>query len=87
MGWGGLHLILSTAGSRLWRLKYYRPDGRESRIGFGKYPGITLAMATRLRDTVRLDLAKGIDPSGQRQESKDTKRREVDATFDKAAAR
>lgn len=84
---GGLHLIRSAAGSRLWRLKYYRPDGRENRIGFGEYPVVSLAEAFRLRDAAKLALAKGIDPSAERQALRRTERRKVEATFEKAAAR
>ena len=39
----GLHLILTASGSRMWRLKYYRPDGRENRLALGRSPEVWLA--------------------------------------------
>lgn len=37
----GLFLIVSPAGSKLWRLKY-RENGKEKLAYFGKYPVVTL---------------------------------------------
>ena len=36
---GGLYLEVSTAGSRLWRLKY-RHGGKEKRLALGAYPEV-----------------------------------------------
>lgn len=83
----GLHLILGASGARLWRLKYYRPDGRENRMAFGEYPAISLKHARDLRDAARAKLADGVDPVEARHDAKANKRRTVDATFENAAAR
>ncbi len=34
---GGLYLLVTPAGGRLWRLKY-RADGVERKLSIGKYP-------------------------------------------------
>lgn len=65
----GLYLEVSPAGGKLWRFKY-RVDGREKRIGLGKYPDVGLRDARERRDDARKLLANGVDPSLQRQATK-----------------
>lgn len=59
---GGLYLLVQPNGSRLWRLKY-RFDGREKTLALGAYPAIKLVDARGGRDTAKLQLAAGEDPS------------------------
>jgi len=66
---GGLYIEVSTAGGRLWRLKY-RIDGREKRLSFGAYPDVGLAEAREGRDAARKLLSAGVDPSEQRKAQK-----------------
>lgn len=37
----GLYLLVNPGGSRLWYLKY-RINGKESRLGLGAYPDVSL---------------------------------------------
>jgi integrase len=83
----GLHLIRGASGSLLWRLKYYRPDGRENRMALGEYPSVSLKHARDLRDAARAKLADGIDPVEARFHSKADQRKTAESTFDKAAER
>src|SRR3546814_6588045 len=46
----------------LWRLKY-RFDGKEKLLSFGKYPGVTLAIARAKREEAQTLLANGKDPA------------------------
>lgn len=41
---GGLHLLVTPAGGKLWRWKY-RFDGTEKLMALGRYPEVTLADA------------------------------------------
>ncbi|RBP57047.1 uncharacterized protein DUF4102 [Brenneria salicis ATCC 15712 = DSM 30166] len=41
----GLYLLVNPGGSRLWYLKY-RINGKESRLGLGAYPDVSLAYAS-----------------------------------------
>lgn len=66
---GGLYLLVTPAGGRLWRLKY-RVDGREKKLAIGSYPEISLADARRRRDEARELIATGIDPSREKQQAK-----------------
>lgn len=53
-------------GAKYWRLKY-RLAGLEKLLSLGVYPQVTLAEARRRRDAARLLIARGEDPSLQRQ--------------------
>ncbi|MGP8155154.1 MAG: tyrosine-type recombinase/integrase [Smithella sp.] len=58
---GGLFLMVTPSGGKLWRLKY-RFDGKEKKIAFGSYPEISLLDARQRRDEARRQLANGFDP-------------------------
>jgi hypothetical protein len=55
----GLYLEVSPAGGKLWRLKY-RFNGKEKRLGLGKYPEVGLSEARQERDGLRALLKRGI---------------------------
>ncbi|EBA8673997.1 integrase arm-type DNA-binding domain-containing protein [Salmonella enterica] len=61
----GLYLLVSPGGSRLWYLKY-RINGKESRIGLGAYPAVSLSDARQQREGIRRMLAQNINPVQQR---------------------
>ncbi|MGV3510723.1 MAG: Arm DNA-binding domain-containing protein [Novosphingobium sp.] len=48
----GLHLLVTPAGGKLWRMKY-RVDGKEKRLSIGAYPENSLSDARKRRDKVR----------------------------------
>lgn len=66
----GLELRISTNGSRGWRLRYTRPNGKRNMISLGKYPEVTLAEAREKRTDLRRLIAKGIDPVEHKQNEK-----------------
>lgn len=66
---GGLFLLITPAGGKLWRLKY-RIDGREKLLAIGSYPEIGLGEARRRREEARELIALGKDPSRQKQREK-----------------
>ncbi len=59
---GGLHVYVSTTGSRLWRMAY-RWQGRHKLLSFGPYPATSLADARRRREAAKEALAAGRDPA------------------------
>ncbi|WP_040261914.1 tyrosine-type recombinase/integrase [Pseudomonas massiliensis] len=65
----GLCLEITTAGGKLWRLRY-RFDAKAKMLGLGQYPAVTLAQARERRDAARKLLAQGIDPSAYKQQEK-----------------
>ena len=62
---GGLHLLITSKGGKLWRLAY-RFAGKQKTFALGAYPAVTLAEARTGRDAARKHLAAGIDPSIKR---------------------
>lgn len=66
---GGLYLLVSPTGGKLWRLKY-RFGGTEKQMSLGKYPEITLADARQRRDDARRLLANDIDPGEHKKAQK-----------------
>ncbi|EPB0865818.1 Arm DNA-binding domain-containing protein, partial [Yersinia enterocolitica] len=61
----GLYLLVNPGGSRLWYLKY-RINRKESRLGLGAYPDVSLADARQQRDGIRKLLVQNINPAQQR---------------------
>jgi integrase len=61
----GLHLFVTPAGGKLWRLRYHYA-GREKLLSLGPYPGVTLAEARAAREAARGHLRAGRDPGQQK---------------------
>ena len=77
---GGLFLLVTPSGGKLWRLKY-RFDGKEKLLSLGAYPEISLADARQRRDEARKQLAHGIDPGAVRKAQKQAETAETE-TFE-----
>jgi integrase len=58
---GGLHLLITPTGSRLWRMAY-RYHGRQKTLAFGRYPDVSLTDARDRRDDAKRLLRQGTDP-------------------------
>ncbi|AKS24228.1 MAG: Putative phage integrase [Leptospirillum sp. Group II 'C75'] len=59
---GGLHVLVTPNGSKLWRLKY-RIGGIEKLLSIGKYPLISLKEARDKAFEAKKGLSSGVDPS------------------------
>lgn len=81
---GGLYLEVTPAGGRYWRLKY-RHGGKEKRLAFGVYPGVTLKRARERRDEARKVLERGDDPGELRRAAKAQAEHEGRNTFEAVA--
>ncbi|KAA0010750.1 DUF4102 domain-containing protein [Billgrantia pellis] len=66
----GLQLVISPNGSRGWRLRYTRPNGKRNMMSLGSYPEVSLAEAREKRTDARRLLDKGIDPVEHRQQER-----------------
>jgi integrase len=66
---GGLFMLVTSAGGKLWRWKY-RFEGQEKKMSFGRYPEVTLAEVRVLHAAARRMLVAGVDPMGQRKAEK-----------------
>ena len=58
----GLYLLLTTSGSKYWRLKY-RFDKKEKVFAIGVWPEVKLKEARQKRNEAKLILKSGNDPS------------------------
>jgi integrase len=81
---GGLHLLVSPQGSKLWRLAY-RFGGKQKTLALGIYPAVTLSDARQKRDGAKRLLASGIDPSHQAKLDRIKKRESGANTFNAVA--
>jgi integrase len=81
---GGLHLLVTAAGGKLWRWKY-RFRGTEKLMALGRHPEVSLADARARRDAARKQLANGIDPMAERMAQKTAVKVATEHTFEKIA--
>ncbi|OYY75736.1 MAG: integrase [Sphingomonas sp. 28-62-20] len=77
---GGMFLLVTPAGGKLWRLKF-RIDGREKLLAIGGYPEIGLGEARRRREEARELIALGKDPAREKQREKVRSRIQAADTF------
>lgn len=82
---GGLYLLVSPSGGKLWRLKF-RVDGKERKLALGRYPDMSLAEARKQRDAARSQLAQGNDPAREKQRQKIRAKLSAENTFAAIAA-
>ncbi len=66
---GGLTMLVTATGSKLWRFRY-RFRGVENMLSLGAFPEVGLALARERRDDARKLLAHDVDPSAARAEQK-----------------
>ena len=66
----GLSLLIKSNNKKSWRIKYKRPDGRETETALGNYPTVTLKEAREQREQLKKLLAQGIDPSEEKKKEK-----------------
>lgn len=77
---GGMFLLVTPAGGKLWRLKY-RIEGREKLLAIGAYPETSLSDARKRREEARALIAQGKDPSREKQRDKARSRIQATDTF------
>ena len=58
----GLHLLIYTSGSKLWRLRY-RFGGKANMMSLGAFPAVSLKDAREKRGEIKKQIAAGINPS------------------------
>lgn len=74
---GGLNLLVTPGGGKLWRW-YYRFNGKQKTMAFGRYPDVGLARARLLHAKARALLSTGTDPMAERKEEKTQREAERD---------
>ena len=66
---GGLFVEVMPGGAMVWRMRY-RLTGRQEKVTFGPYPGITLADARLMREEAKSKIAHDLSPMRARREQK-----------------
>jgi integrase len=79
---GGLYIEVMPNGSKFWRMKVRQANGKESRLTFGSYPGITLAAARAERSKTKVQQAAGVDPAQSKRIEKLQKKVAAANTFE-----
>jgi len=79
-----LYIEVRPTGAKIWYLKYVL-NGKESSMSLGEYSSVSLAEARQLKDEVKAQLAKGIDPVDARKKEKMVIQRKIANTFDNIA--
>ncbi|MBP4059550.1 MULTISPECIES: integrase domain-containing protein [Aeromonas] len=84
----GLELVIKPNGSKLWRLRYYRPLTKQrNMISFGSYPTMSLADAREKRSEAKTLLQQNIDPQHHRDEQVSAALSLSEHTFEAVAKR
>lgn len=65
----GLYLEVNPSGSKLWRFRF-NFQGKPKLLSLGRYPGVGLKDARRMRDEANAKVVQGIDPALERQQIK-----------------
>jgi integrase len=65
----GMYLLVQPNGAKWWRFDYILA-GRRNTLSLGLYPEVSLAQARERRTEVRAQVAAGVDPSRERQQTR-----------------
>jgi integrase len=78
---GGLYLLITPSGGKLWRMKYtYRE--KEKLLAIGTYPTITLSEARQHKDNAKKLLNNGVDPSLHKKAEKEARCEVINNSFE-----
>lgn len=81
----GMYLEVSPTGSKIWRMAYRQPNGKNTRLTFGAYPEVSLLDARQKRMDARKQKAAGTDPAQARRIDKANKATANANTFEAIA--
>lgn len=81
---GGLYLVVTPSGSKLWRYDYRFSDKRKT-LALGAYPDVSCKAAAEAHRLARTRLAEGDDPAAAKQRVKTGQRVAAANTFEAVA--
>jgi integrase len=81
---GGLYLLVTSAGGKLWRFDY-RYGTKRKTASFGAYPQVTLSEARGQRDGAKKMLANNVDPGANKKAQKAAKSSNLANSFEVVA--
>jgi len=65
-----MYLFVKPNGVKTWRLRYFKPSGKEGTLIIGNYPIISLAVARTKRDEAKALLIDNLDPMEEKKKAK-----------------
>jgi integrase len=81
----GMYLEIAPTGSKIWRMAYRQPNGKNMRLTFGPYPEVSLLDARQRRMDARKQRAAGTDPAQAKRIEKISKATANANTFEAVA--
>ena len=81
---GGLFLLVTPSGGKLWKLKY-RFGGVEKTLSLGAYPQVSLSDARDERSEAKKKIDTGIDPTEEKKAAKIKQIELIENTFQNIA--
>jgi integrase len=81
----GMYLEVAPTGSKIWRMAYRQPNGKNTRLTFGAYPEVSLLDARQKRMDARKQKAAGTDPAQAKRIDKINKATANAKTFEAVA--
>ena len=81
---GGLYLIITAKGGKLWRY-HYSLQNKKYRLPLGKYPNLSLKDARELHKEALSQKARGINPVEERRAKKQQQKKEQKNSFKEVA--
>ncbi len=82
---GGMYLEVMPIGSKIWRMSYRQPNGKNTRLTFGPYPEVSLSDARAKRMDAQKLRANGVDPAQAKRVEKIVKATTNANTFEAVA--
>jgi integrase len=82
---GGMYLEVMPSGSKIWRMSYRQPNGKNNRLTFGPYPEVSLLDARGKRMDAKKLKAAGSDPAQAKRVDKINKATANANTFEAVA--
>lgn len=77
---GGLYVLVSPSGGKLWRMEYTNPKtGKRRTLSFGAFPVVSIVDALQARDNAKRLIAQGIDPRDAKREAEEQQRMQARA--------
>lgn len=65
-----MYFFVKPTGVKTWRLRYFKPSGKEGTLIIGNYPIISLAVARTKRDVAKALLIDNLDPIEEKKNAK-----------------
>jgi integrase len=80
-----LYLEISASGTKVWRMSYRQPNGKNTRLTFGRYPEMPLSEARVRCAEARKLRADGVDPAQAKRQEKLSRSIAAENTFEAVA--